>query len=189
MRAWPCALALLVATAASARADGPIVVRVGVGAAADLDINRPDTANFHHSPSTGYGPDLELDLAYRLQDFIAAGVHVGYTRHSLTTRSGNIPGADMVFDGDQEPVELGITVMGSYDRFWIAPWLGMVDVAGLIDERMLGVGASLGVDAWVIPSGHRLGAFAAVSRAITDYPNGDSYGNLYVAVGVAYRYW
>jgi hypothetical protein len=102
---------------------------------------------------------------------------------------GNIPGAEMVYNGDQQPVELGVTVMGSYDRYWIAPWVGMVDVAGLIDERMLGLGASLGVDAWVQPSGHRVGAFAEVSRAITHDPNGNAYGNLYLAAGVAYRYW
>lgn len=182
-------VAAFVASRGSARADGPIVVRLGAGVAADIDVNRPDTAYSHHSPSTGYGPDVALDLAYRLSDFVAAGVHAGLTQHSLTTRSGNIPGADMVYTADQTPVELGVTLLGSYDRYWLAPWVGAVDVTGLVEERMVGFGASLGVDVWVEPTGHRLGAFAEVSRAITHDPNGDAYGNLYLAAGIAYRYW
>jgi hypothetical protein len=180
-------LTVLVAPSA-ARADGPIVVSAEVGVTMQVD-HHDIVAQHGYYRSSKKGPAYNIDIAYRIIDELAAGIHTGVRRYAWATGGGNIPGAYENFSGIDTAVELGVGAQASMKRFWVAPWLGFEAVGNGVDERKLAYGLAGGVDIYIHPSGHRIAAYLDVTGTRSYEEFELDRNDLYVSAGIAYRYW
>ena len=174
---------LLLVMSAEARADGPVVVHVGLGINAQLD-NDDDDGFYSYSRTTKVGPTFHLDIAYRFMDQLAAGAHVGLRRFSYEEGGGNIPGAEQMYSGVATPFELGVVTHWSSGRFWLAAWAGVEVSHHGAGERQLALALGAGADIFINPSGHRLGVYLDLSHTQNEYDS-----DQHLSVCVAYRYW
>jgi hypothetical protein len=182
MRSISVALALVFVAGSSANAERPIVVRAGVGITLDF--------------SDGIGPGFHTDLAYRVIDELAVGVHAGITRYSDTINVGNMPGSPTTAHEVYMSLQLGVGAHWSRNGFWLAPWVGVID-QGLPSgdytgsSRKLALGLGAGADLYITPTGHRVGAYLDVAYGrgkASEYSSAVS-SDLFIAAGVAYRFW
>jgi hypothetical protein len=186
MRPIGVALVLVLVAVSSAHADGPIVVRAGLGITRDLDLD--DVHNSSYSRiAHPYGPGFSLDIGYRFIDQLAAGVHFGVTRNSATESGGNVI-TTYTYHFVYTPMQLGVGAQFSVSRFWLAPWVGVNDGITSEAERHVAFGFGVGADLYISPTRHRVGAYLDVSDGVrpdTVYQE----KHRYVSAGIAYRYW
>jgi len=190
-------------SAAIAHAERTIAVTLGAGAAND----RFSSYYLARSSSESrWGAGFDIDVSARLIDQLAVGVHVGVSRSGTSYDCSNI--ARLYFD--VTPLAVGVTAQYTlFDRVWIAPWVGVLDMeihyshtegdgggfCGYGDEdveRTFAFGIGVGADLYK-NGRHRLGAYAQIARAhettpIDTFP--DEYGqDILLSFGLAYRYW
>lgn len=181
-----------------ARAEGPLVVRVGAGLAFDRWSVKDAVEYGDHR----YGPGLQLDAGIRVRPELAVGAHLGLMRSWGTDteyRNPDFYSFDMVYTS----IQLGVSVQYVVrDRYWIAPWIGVDDkrISGesttSTSDARLGLGLDLGADLWR-RQGHRFGVYAEIAGSRqTDFnpyagPDGRdiTQSDLYLTVGASYRYW
>jgi hypothetical protein len=195
VRSIGVALALVVVAASAARANGRIVIN------ADLGIDMPVQGNVglfcpYSDHGTKHRPVLNLDIAYRFIDRLAAGVHFGARHYPWEQCGGNIPGAYQTYRGLDTALELGVGAQGSISRFWLSSWLGFQDeneIVGPVGGRHLAYALAAGVDVYVHPSGHRIGVYLDLTNAtsgsddhVTSAADPDE---MHLSAGIAYRYW
>lgn len=183
MRAIGLALLLVIVAASPVRADGPIVVNGKVGIDTPID-ERPLSCYTDHARASR--PVFKLDVAYRFIDQLAAGVHVGGRQYPWEDCGGNIPGAYQMYRGMHVALELGAAVHWSKDRFWLSAWLGMQagDEEYYDNSRGVAYAFGGGVDLYIHPTGHRVGAYVDYTNA-----NGARDAHEHVSAGITYRYW
>jgi hypothetical protein len=192
----------MLTSAAHADAERTIAMTVGAGAAND----RFSSYQLGRSISESrWGASVDVDISARLVDQLAVGVHVGVSRSGT---SYDCDTARLYFS--VTPVLVGAVAQYTvFDRVWIAPWVGVLDMethyshfegkasgsCGYGDEdveRRFAYGVGIGADVYE-NARHRVGAYAQIARArastqIDTYP--DEYAqDILLSVGIAYRYW
>jgi hypothetical protein len=183
--------AVLAVGAASAHAEHRIAARAGVAGTVDLEKDTYDS-------TTRIGPGFHVDAGVRLVDTIAVGLHVGLTRNKDTEEEFRPPDDDLTWHNTYTAVQIGIGVQYSIERIWLAPWIGIDertrDDGSIVEsERRYALGLTVGADLYVHPSGHRVGLYGELSggRRTEDGAYNSSYQtrDIYLSIGVAYRYW
>lgn len=188
---------------ATARAERTVAVTLGAGAANDRFSSYRSARSFNESR---WGAGVDIDVAVRLVDQLAVGVHVGVSRSGTSYDCSNV--ARLHFD--VTPVALGVTAQYTVlDRVWIAPWIGVLDMqihyshtegdgggfCGYGDEdveRRFAYGLGIGTDIYK-DARHRVGAYVQLAKARETTPR-DTYPDEYaqdilLSFGIAYRYW
>jgi hypothetical protein len=180
MRQIAIPLVLLVGAAGSAHADGPIVVNAGLG------INMPVDGRTHFCYSdhaSTYRPALNVDVAYRLMNHFAVGVHLGARSYPWEDCGGNISGSYQRYRGVNTALELGVVAHWSISRFWLTTWLGIEEGEAPYGGRHPALAVGAGVDVYVHPSGHRVGVYLDLTNADGAYD-----ADNHLSAGIAYRY-
>lgn len=186
MRSISIAFALVPLAGFAARADGPIVVRAGLGVTSD---QRAECSTCQSDTRWGLGFDTEI--AYRVLNQLAFGVHAAITRNSYTTYVVEGPVSNQEgtpVEADVTSVQAGIGADWSTGRFWLAPWIGFDDRGTNPSERNLAYGLDAGADLYINRAGHRAGLYVDVTRTQGD-DVAHTGNDLYLSAGVTYRYW
>jgi hypothetical protein len=181
MRLICIALVVVAGAAGSAHADGPIVINAGLGMNMPVEGRSPVCYSDHAST---YRPVLNLDIAYRLIDQFAAGIHLGARSYPWEDCGGNIPGSYQRYRGVNTALELGVVANWSVSRFWLTVWLGIEDGEAPYGGRHPAIAVGAGVDVYIHPSGHRVGVYLDLTSADGAYD-----ADKHVSAGIAYRYW
>ncbi len=188
---------------ATAHAERTISVTLGAGAANDR------FSSYHLARSTSesrWGAGVDIDVSARLVDQLAVGVHVGLSRTGTSYDCSDV--ARLYFT--VTPLLVGATAQYTlFDRVWIAPWVGVLDMqihfshlegdgggfCGYGDEdveRRFAFGIGVGTDIYK-HGRHRVGAYAQIARARETTPidmfPGEYDQDILLSFGIAYRYW
>jgi hypothetical protein len=193
---------LVVLLASSVASADPIVVDVGVGAAAERwrdELNLTTNGTSDAAEPFAGALTLYVDVGYHVHRDLALELHGGVSsQHTVD---------EFIFDEDPMPgdqdsqlfqyraYELGVGVEYAFaDRFWVSPWVGFVKLATNLDDfsvdATLAAGLELGVDLYA-RDGNHLGLFAKATyakiRADKFAGDGSDYSQL--AFGLAFRRW
>lgn len=203
MRSLAIALVVLFASALTAHADEPIVVRAGLGVTFDHVV----TCNGTCWPYTSGGPGLHIEIAYRARHYLAFGVHAAVARsyYTMCPGGGTVDGQECPqYDGALTSLQVGIGADWSVGRFWVTPWIGLDDrVSSDADGfknnfdtsnsmRDIAYGLGAGADVYISQTGHRVGPYIDITRAERSSTPRAGYtdgSDLYLSAGITYRYW
>jgi hypothetical protein len=180
MRFIGVALTVTLIAVSSARADGPIVVNADLGITMPIE---PHPLLCYADHDSNKRAVINLDIGYRFIDQLAATVHFGGRRYPWEDCGGNIPGSYQMYRGLSTAFEVGAGVQWSMSRFWATTWIGIQDAETPYGTRHFAYALAAGVDVYVHPSGHRVGAYL-------DFTNAEGYdADQHVSAGIAYRFW
>jgi hypothetical protein len=192
---------LLVLLATAVASADPIVVNVGVGAAAERWRDELNLIADTHDGAEPFAAALTLylEVGYRFHRDLALKLHGGVSsQHTVN---------EFIFDEDPMPgdqdsqlfqyraYELGVGVEYAFaDRFWVSPWVGFVKFATNLDDfsvdATLAAGFEVGVDLYA-KDGNHLALFgkATYAKIRADQFAGDGADYSQLAFGLAFRRW
>lgn len=178
----------------------PFTVTAGLGIAMS-DIFEDDyRSSAEQSHSFTWGPALRVEVAYHVHPNIAVGVHLGLARvDGLSTERRSMFNVDHEYT--YSSFEGGIAAQLSFDRFWVAPWVGANQLEeseglnGWVTEASLAAGVGIGGTVYRNQM-HRIDLFASAMRSVKSDPDyygvgsGREYTESFLSFsgGVAYRY-